>query len=53
LGGDGNGSNNFVAITTVASLCLLVSTTQKEERENIDKEGQTKTKREKITIEGL
>jgi hypothetical protein len=44
LGGDGSGGSSFVATITVASLCSLVSTTQKEERKNNKKRGTNSNK---------
>ncbi len=48
MGGDGNGGNNFVATTAIASLRSLVNVAQKEERKDDKQKGQTKTKRKKL-----
>jgi hypothetical protein len=39
LGGDGSGSNNFVAIIVIVSLQSLVSVAQKEDRNNDKQRG--------------
>jgi hypothetical protein len=52
MGGDGNG-RNFVAITVVASLCSLVSVTQKEKKENDIQRGINKDKEKKIIVGGV
>jgi hypothetical protein len=39
MGGNGNGSSSFVAITIVVSLHSLVNIARKEEKENEKKEG--------------
>jgi hypothetical protein len=52
MGGDGNGPN-FAAIIVVASLCSLVSVTQKENKENDIQRGINKDKEKKITVGGL
>ncbi len=51
MGGDGNG-RNFAAITVVASLCSLVSVTQKEKKENDIQRGINKDKEKKIIVGG-
>jgi hypothetical protein len=53
LGGNGNGGNNFVATTIVASLHSLISVAQKKERKNDKQRGTNINKEKIITIGGL
>jgi hypothetical protein len=52
MGGNGNGSSNFAAITTITSLCSLVSAMQKEEKENDKQRGTNRDKKKKIIVGG-